>query len=124
MTPQRWHKLGAILGFYLAAAADGFLRAAHANGGAVQLCLLLGMSSTAAMWFALDATERRAGYAVPYQWIVFWLWPAFLPGYVIATRGFGRGLLRASLAGLGLAASYGLGFLSVTAGHAVAALLS
>ena len=63
-TVQRWYKLVAMLGFYLAVAAEGFFYAAHADLSAVRLCLVLATSSTAAMWFALDATERRAGYAV------------------------------------------------------------
>jgi hypothetical protein len=120
----RWQKSAAILVFYLAIAGLTLFRELHSGIGAIEACLVCGASSAAAMWFAIDASERRLDYAVRYQWFAFWFWFAFLPGYLLATRGARRGSVRVLLAAVGFLAASAIGELSVVGGRAVGRLLS
>ena len=71
---------------YILFACWGFLLGTERDATLIGLLLALMIAATVSLWCVLDGSSRGQPVIHSYRWMLFFLWPAGVPAYLVWSR--------------------------------------
>lgn len=75
-----------VIQAYILFACWGFLLGTERNSTPIGLLLALMIAATVSLWCVLDGSSRGQPVVYSFRWLLFLLWPAGVPAYLVWSR--------------------------------------